>query len=156
MSTKLGECHVVGSSTIGSNEISYGFGLTEVELSVEEGTLSKFTRLCLLASKLNETLDDSVHNETGAMARDFDGIFACIAVGGSEKAEEDFVNNGARRVGYSTEMEGLSFSRCKELMRGRCEEDISDSDGLGTADADDTEGSARWGGRGTNCGSHES
>jgi hypothetical protein len=25
----------------------------------------------------------------------FDGIFTCIAVGGTEKAEEDFVNNGA-------------------------------------------------------------
>ena len=95
MSTELGECHVVGGSAIGSNEISYGFGLTEVELSVEKGTLGKFTRLCLLASELNETLDDSVHYETGAMAGDFDGIFTCVAVWGSEKAEEDFVNNRA-------------------------------------------------------------
>ena len=86
--------------------------------------MGKFTRLCLLASELNETLDDSVHNETGAMAGDFDGIFACIAVGGTEKAKEDFVNNGARRVDDITEMEGLSFSRCKGLMRGRCEEYI--------------------------------
>ena len=155
MSTKLGECHVVGGSAIRSYEIGYGFGLTEVELSVEEGTLSKFTRLCLLASKLNETLDDSVHNETGAMAGDFDGIFTCIAVGGTEKAKEDFVNNGTRRVCDSTEMEGLSFSRCKKLMRGRCEEDIGYRDRLGATDADNTEGSARWSGRGTNCGSHE-
>lgn len=77
-----------------SYEVGYGFGLTEVELSVEEGTLSKFTRLCLLASKLNETLDDSVHNETGTMAGDFDRIFTCVAVWGSKKAEENFVNNG--------------------------------------------------------------
>ena len=90
------------------------------------------------------------------MAGDFDGIFTCIAMGGSKKAEEDFVNNRARRVGDSTEMEGLSFSRCKALMRGRCEEVISDGDGLGTTDADDTEGSTRWSGRGTNCGNHES
>ena len=146
---------MVGGSAIGSNEISYGFGLTEVELSVEEGTLGKFARLCLLASKLNETLDDSIHYETGAMARNFDGIFTCVAMRGSEKAEEDFVNNGTRRVRDSTEMEGLSFSRCKKLMRGRCEEDIGYRDRLGATDADNTEGSARWSGRGTNCGSHE-
>ena len=77
IASHLVECNSVSSSRLSIDKVGYGFGLREVEATVEEGTLGEFARTSHASTCGDEQTEDFLLDVDGAVARDFDSVFAC-------------------------------------------------------------------------------
>ena len=99
--------HAVGSSGSGCNEVGHSFGLAQVHLAIQEGTLGIFTRSGGTASLADEELHHLLKDVARSVAGDFRGILASVRVGGTEKADQHFVDNLSFRTKDVTEGKGI-------------------------------------------------
>ena len=67
----------MSSSRLSIDEVGNGFGLREVEATIEEGTLGELARTCHACTSSDEQTEDFLLDVDGAVARDFDSVFAC-------------------------------------------------------------------------------
>ena len=105
--THLVHGHAVGSGRSGCNEVGHGFGLAQVHLAIQEGTLGVFTRSGGTASLTDEKLHHLLKDVARSVAGDFRGILASIRVGGTEKADQHFVDDFSFGREDMTEGEGI-------------------------------------------------
>src|SRR5690606_22359458 len=75
------------------DQISHCLGLSQIELSIEEGTLRKFSRLSNTGSLADKKLDDLIDDVGRAMRGNLHHIFFGKRTRCYEKGNEDFVNN---------------------------------------------------------------
>ncbi|EDY96499.1 hypothetical protein BACPLE_00942 [Phocaeicola plebeius DSM 17135] len=85
--------HAVGSGRGGCDEVGHGFGLAQVHLAIQEGTLGIFTRSGGTASLADKELHHLLEDVARAVAGDFCGILSGVRVGGTEKADQHFVDD---------------------------------------------------------------
>jgi len=107
--------HLMGCCGFGRDEVGHGFGLRQVELTVQEGAEGKFPLRSNACALLDEQLDDLLLDELGAVAGNFDGVFAGIRVGRFKKTDEYFVQYNIAIVQH-TEMDGVGFFAFEPLF----------------------------------------
>ena len=83
----------MGSSGSGCNEVGHSFGLAQVHLAVQKGTLSVFTRSSGTASLADKELHYLLKDVARTVAGNFRGILTSVRVRGTEKADQHFVDN---------------------------------------------------------------
>ena len=105
--THLVHGHAVGSGRGGCNEVGHGFGLAQVHLTVQEGTLGVFTRSGGTASLADEKLHHLLEDIARSVAGNFRGILTSVRVGGTEKADQHFIDNLSFRREDMAEGEGI-------------------------------------------------
>ena len=86
------------SSVSGGDEVGHGFGLAEVELAVEVGALGELTWAGHAAAVLDEEFQDLIDDIGGAVTGDFHGVFAGVAVRGTEDGDEGFIDDFLARL----------------------------------------------------------
>ena len=67
----------MSSSRLSIDEVGNGFGLREVEATIEEGTLSELARTSHASTRRDKKAEDFLLDVDRAVARDFDSVFAC-------------------------------------------------------------------------------
>ena len=77
IASHLVERNSVSSSRLSIDEVGNGFGLREVEATIEEGTLGELARTSHASTCGNEQTEDFLLDVDRAVARDFDSVFAC-------------------------------------------------------------------------------
>ena len=78
----------------------------EVEAAVEEGATGEFAGFGKSGTTIEKCLEDCLLDVEGAVAGDFDGVFASVGVGGTEEGDDDFVDEGVA-VAKGGESRGL-------------------------------------------------
>ena len=109
------------SSVGGSDEVGHGFGLAEVELAVEVGSLGELSGVGHTAAVLDEEVQDLIDDIGGAVTGDFHGVFAGVAVRGTEDGDEGFIDDFLARF--------TRFTRRRTCGHGGYE--AGDVDGVG-------------------------
>ncbi len=74
------------------DEVGYGFGLEQVDPAVEKRASSELTRLGLAGAFTDEGLQDSAAAYAAAVALNFNGVFAGIAVRCLEYKEQRVID----------------------------------------------------------------
>ena len=77
IASHLVERNSMSSSRLSIDEVGNGFGLREVEATIEEGTLSELARTSHASTSRDEKAKDFLLDVNRAVARDFDSVFAC-------------------------------------------------------------------------------
>ena len=105
--THLVHGHAVGSGGSGCNEVGHGFGLAQVHLAIQEGTLGIFTRSCGTASLADKELHHLLEDIARSVAGNFRGILTSVRVGSTKKADQHFIDNLSFRREDMAEGEGI-------------------------------------------------
>ena len=135
----------------GGDEVGHGFGLRQVELAVDEGAAGELAGGGQPAALAQQQGHDLLLYVDGAVARDFDGIFAGEGVGGDEEGGDDVVEGVARLVGDGAVVGGIGAGLGQRFAGGGMEYAVGDGDGLGAAHANDGDAASAGSGRdGTN------
>ena len=133
MTTQLRKGNLVGGFVGSGDEISYSFGLGKVKLAVEKGALGKLARVGETGTLLDKEVEETVKNETGAVAREFHTVFASVRVRGREESDKSLVEDGRG-----------SILRRRIVSRGRggrgdgCGENFGEDGGTGRSVRRDT------------------
>ena len=98
MTAQLTHSHLVGGTVVGGNEVGYSFGLREVHLTVEIGTLGELAWKGHPAAILYEQFKYLVNDIARAVTRDLRAVFARVAVRGLENGNQYLVDIGNMSV----------------------------------------------------------
>ena len=117
---------------ISGDEVAHGFGLGEVELTVEESPCREFARPGVPASGIDEPADELGLDEGGAVNGDFHGVLACESAGCPKHRGEAFVKDL---------LAAKDFTKCRlvafEAFQVSREQAVGDANGLRSRDAND-------------------
>ena len=147
-SAQLAQGEAVRGGRGGGDEVGHGFGLAEVHLAIEEGTLGVLARCGKAASAIDEEAQGLLEDIGGAMTRDLYRVFARIGVGRTEEGDEHLVEHGAVSRDEMPEHGGARLALGERGPTDGAEVVGGDADGLGATDADDADGATLSGGNG--------
>ena len=78
---EVGAGGLLGAGGLGGDEVGDGFGLSEVEASIEEGAAGEFAGAGGAGAQTEEGVEDALGHDGAAVDAEFDGILAGVGVG---------------------------------------------------------------------------
>ena len=127
------------------DHVGHGLGLREVEFPGQVGADGEFARLGHASARGGQQPEDFRDDVGGAVARDFDRVFARVGVRGAENGRQHVVDH-AVAVGYRAVMHRVAV--CLGERPPAPEYPVADGEGFSAADADDGDGPSGGGCRG--------
>ena len=114
----LTERQAMGGGILRRDEVGDSFGLTEVHAAVGKGTSREFAPFGHPYATLpDEQMEQLLLDVEGAVARDFDHVFARVAMGSAEKRDNHLVELFARRgVDNPAKGEGVCLSVVEAMV----------------------------------------
>ena len=140
--------HAVCGGVACGDEVGHGFGLAEVHFAVQEGSFGVFAGACQAASVGGEQAQHGLEDVGGAVAGDFDAVFAGVGVGGAIEGDDNFVDERAVVATYFAERGATGLCRIEGPAAACMKQGCDVSDGPGARNAHNAQGAARGGGEG--------